>query len=148
MKKFYFSQEENKAYDEGRKDERHHRHDYNHDKYATDGADRAYWDGRIHQHQEEKQHQLQEQQELEIEQQQEERRYERHKEEQRQLQEQEKYLMEEQRQEDTEAEMWWDYENPPKEQPPNDFFADEIPITEEDLFRQIKKDEIHLVNKL
>ena len=42
----YFSYEEDEANKQGHNDERNHRNDYEHDKYAYDGEDRAYWDGR------------------------------------------------------------------------------------------------------
>lgn len=46
MRRSYFSWEEDEAYKQGKQDESRHRSDFEHDKYAYDGKDRAYWDGR------------------------------------------------------------------------------------------------------
>ena len=42
----YFSWEEDEANKQGHNDERNHHSDYEHDRYAYNGEDRAYWDGR------------------------------------------------------------------------------------------------------
>ena len=42
----YWSYEEQEAYKDGKRDEERHNSDYQHDKFAYDGPDRAYWDGR------------------------------------------------------------------------------------------------------
>ena len=46
MYRSYFSWEEEQANKQGHEDERRCRSDYEHNRYAYDGVDRAYWDGR------------------------------------------------------------------------------------------------------
>lgn len=45
MSRFYFSHDEEEAYKEGRRDEEHHRHNWEYDSWSHDNRDRAYFEG-------------------------------------------------------------------------------------------------------
>lgn len=78
MYRSYYSWEEQEANKQGHQDESKHCLDYEHDKYAYDGVDRTYWDGREDEKKAERQREEQRQEEEEQE------RQERDREEQRQ----------------------------------------------------------------
>lgn len=122
MSRHYYDWDESQAYKDGRSDVERGRRDYGHDRYAYDGVDRAYWDGR--KDEEREVHEREEREE-------EERREYEHQErlyQERRDREQEEYIEMIRAEEEGALEEF----DPP-------FYA--TPSTEEDLFRQILEDE-------
>ena len=133
---YYFSWEEDEANKQGRQDERNGRHDYEHSKYAYDGVDRAYWDGREEEQREEERREEEERQER-VEHDRYERR--RHEEMARDLDD----ALQQQREQDELREYENDYINNSEEELFNEVMnrITETPSTEQDLFNQILEDE-------
>ena len=130
----YFSWEEDEANKLGHDDEKHHRSDYTHSKYAYDGEDRAYWDGR----EEEAREMKRRKEEREDEERQEREEQERH---QRRIEAQREA---ERQQEEEELRRYEnDYINDSEEEEYNRVMREivETPSTEQELFMQIKEDE-------
>lgn len=119
MSRRYQSSEENQAYKEGYRDNEQGRRDYYHNKYAMEGIDRAYWDGRKDNEREKRE--CKEQEEME-----------------RQAQEEDARKQEQQRRE--EEDEYNQYLQAKMEQQMEDDLAT-IPSTEEELFMQIEEDE-------
>jgi hypothetical protein len=138
---YYFSWEEDEANKCGRQDERNGRSDYTHSKYAYDGVDRAYWDGREEEQREEKRREEERREEEERQEREEHDRYERrrHEEMARDLDD----ALEQQRQQDELREYENDYINNAEEELFNEVMTriTETPSTEQDLFNQILEDE-------
>jgi hypothetical protein len=118
MRRSYFSWEEDEAYKQGKKDESNHRGDYVHDKFAYDGEDRAYWDGR-----------------------EDEKRAERIREEERQMEEEQLRQEEERQQRQERLRQEEERQRRLYEDSDEQIQDDERPSTEEDLFNQIQNDE-------
>ena len=91
MNKHYFSWEEEEAYKEGKDDVKRNKRDYDHDKYATEGVDCAYWNGRKEQERQEEFQQLEEQERREMEEREENRMEKHRREQQRQEEEIDQY---------------------------------------------------------
>ena len=141
----YFSYEEDEAYKEGKRDEERNRTDYYHDKYAYDGEDRAYWDGRKDEQEAERRREEEREDEERREREEERRNHERRERAAEYERQQEEY--ERQRYEDDmrEIELEKRREIDVERQFENDCateeYINEIPITEEELFNQIQEDE-------
>jgi len=129
MSRHYFSYEEEQAYKEGRHDEERHRRDYSHDRYAFDGEDRAYWDGRKDEEHDEHEHREREEQER-----MEEERMERQREERRREDEEYEMYLQSQIEQQENLQSRKEQEMPKPDENCQ-------PITEEELFMQIEKDE-------
>ena len=141
----YFTWEEQEAYKQGKQDESHHRTDFDHDRFAYDGEDRAYWDGRKDEQDEEERQERQRQEEQQQQEAEEELRYERDRQEERQYQEMIADMQEQERlafekglhEEDSDRQTIRDYDAMNDTQSQDD----ETPSSERDLFRQIIDDE-------
>jgi hypothetical protein len=141
----YFSWEEDEANKLGHDDEKHHRSDYTHSKYAYDGEDRAYWDGREEEAREERRRE----EEREDEERQEREDHERYLRNLRNAQEAEREREYEGQhyERDIEEEDLREYENQyinDAEEEEYNRVMDEIaetPSTEQELFNQILEDE-------
>ena len=126
----YFSWEEDEANKQGHDDEKHHRSDYTHSKYAYDGEDRAYWDGRDDEAKEMRR-----------------QREEREEEERQEREDQERHMRrmeaqrEEERQQEEEEYERQRYEDDMRERDMEEQQRNEMPISEEELFNQIEEDE-------
>ena len=122
----YFSWEEQEANKQGHQDESRHRSDYEHDRYAYDGVDRAYWDGRKDEQEAERQ-----------------REYERQEEQERERQERDRYdRQERQRKEERQYQEQLDYEREMEDRRVREEeYPNEISITEQELFMKIQEDE-------
>ena len=127
MNRSYFTWEEQEADKQGHEDERRHRSDYEHDKNALDGVDRAYWDGR----KDEARNQRIEEEERQMEADREQREFERRKQEEEDRDRAEDDYLRQEREDFENRMMREDMESQ----------DDEYPITEEDLFREIEEDE-------
>jgi hypothetical protein len=138
MYRSYYSWEEDEANKQGHDDERRHRSDYEHDKYAYDGIDRAYWDGRDDEARAERQREEERMREEEQERERREiERCEMQEEEERQYQDQLNYERElEDRRAHDEAEKRFEMDCATEE------YLNEIPIDEQELFTQIQEDNI------
>jgi hypothetical protein len=125
MSRFYDTQEEYDANKEGHSDQQRHRINYEHDKYSDDPEAVAYWQGR----QDEERKQRIEEEERQMEQDREQREFE------RQMREEEIRSREQQAEdEDIDEQTVSDYDAMESQD-------DERPCTEEDLFRDILRDE-------
>lgn len=145
----YRSFEENEARKEGYRDSEQNRRDYYHDRYATEGVDRAYWDGRKEQERDERRRE----EEREEERQAEEAEMRRHQERMREEEEYNIYLqsqIDDQMREErlfneaiAKGQIHPDFIAPEYDCDPNfeDLMPDEKPISEQELFRQIQEDE-------
>ena len=134
----YRSYEENEARKEGYRDSEQGRRDYYHDKHAIEGVDHAYWEGRKEQERDERR-----------------REEEREQERMREEEEYNKYLQS-QIEEQIEAERAFNEALAKGQIHPN-FIApeydcdpnfEEMPSTEQELFRQIQEDERENPSKL
>jgi hypothetical protein len=146
----YFSWEEDEANKLGHQDERNHRTDFTHSKYAYDGEDRAYWDGR----EEEAKAEKRREEEREDEERQEREDHERYL---RNLRRHEEAVREQEQEEDYErqrqSELAHDLDSALEAQREEESwrelerecaieeYLNEVPITEEELFMQIEEDE-------
>jgi hypothetical protein len=146
MSRHYFSWEEDEANKLGHQDERNHRSDYTHSKYAYDGEDRAYWDGREDEAKEEKRRE-EEREEEERQEREEQERHQRRIEAQREQERQQEEDYQRQRYEDDmrerdaeqrrEEESWKELER----ECATEEYLNEVPSTEQELFNQILEDE-------
>jgi hypothetical protein len=135
MARTFFTWEENEAYKEGRRDEERHRRNYEYDEYSDRDRDQAYFQGRRDEQREERVRE----EEREYERQREEAEIRRREEQRRQEEVEYNMMLEAQMEEQMEAERQY-YED----QMVNDYDAlNEIPITEEELFHDIREDEIN-----
>jgi uncharacterized protein with WD repeat len=131
---YYFSWEEDEANKLGHDDEKHHRSDYTHSKFAFDGEDRAYWEGREEEAKAEKRRE-EEREEEERQEREEQERIER-----RRYREAEE---ERQREQEDLREYENQYINDAEEEEYNRVMNEiaETPSTEQELFMQIEEDE-------
>ena len=138
----YFSYEEDEANKQGHQDEKNHRNDYEHDKYAYDGEDRAYWDGREEEAREERRREEEREDEERQEREEERRNHERRERAEREREQEEDYQR--QRYEDDMREVEMEQRRE-EQQFENDCateeYLNEIPITEEELLNKIQEDE-------
>ena len=138
----YFSYEEDEANKQGHNDERNHRSDYTHSKYAYDGEDKAYWDGREEEAREEKRREEEREDEERQEREEERRNHERRERAEREREQEEDYQR--QRYEDDMREVEMEQRRE-EQQFENDCateeYLNEIPITEEELLNKIQEDE-------
>lgn len=133
----YFSWEEEEANKLGHIDERSYRSDFTHDRYAYDGEDRAYWDGREDEAKERKRRE-EEQEEEEAREREEDERRERQRRMQAEFEREQELLYERQQQE-----AFDDYIRDSDEEEYNRVMSEiaETPCTEQELFMQIEEDE-------
>ena len=138
----YFSWEEDEANKQGHQDERNHRSDYEHDKYAYDGEDRAYWDGREEEAREEKRREEEREDEERQEREEERRNHERRERAEREQEQEEEYQR--QRYEDDMREVEMEQRRE-EQQFENDCaseeYLNEMPKTEDELFNLTKNNE-------
>lgn len=142
MSRNYFSWEEEEAYKQGKRDEEYRHTDFDHDRFAYDGVDRAYYDGRKDEKDEEDRQESQRREEEQQREAEEELRLERDR------QEEQEYLdmlADAERQEieriseDADRQVVSDFDALMREDMQSQ--DDETPCSEEDLFRQIIDDE-------
>ena len=133
----YFSYEEDEANKQGHNDERNHRSDYTHSKYAYDGEDKAYWDGREEEAREEKRREEEREDEERQEREEERRNHERRERAEREQEQEEEYQR--QRYEDDMRER--DAEQQFENDCATEEYLNEMPKTEDELFNQTKNNE-------
>jgi hypothetical protein len=135
MYRSYFSWEEQEANKQGHEDERRNRSDFEHNRYAYDGVDRAYWDGRKDEQEAERQREEERMREEEQQREEDERRDMRRREMQEEEERQHQYQRDYEREmEDRRAQE--EYVRQEAQE-----FPDEQPSSEEELFRKILEDE-------
>jgi hypothetical protein len=133
MSRRYFSYEEEEADKQGHNDVQHHRKDFDHDKYSDNLEDIAYWQGR----QDEERKMRIEEEERQMEADREQREFE------RQMREEEIRSREQQQEdEDSDQQSVSDFDAlMEREHHDMESQDDERPCSEEDLFRDILRDE-------
>jgi hypothetical protein len=134
----YFSYEEDEANKQGHNDERNHRSDYTHSKYAYDGEDRAYWDGRKDEQENERRRE-EEREEEERQEREEQERYERQRRERAEREREQEEDYQRQRYEDDMRER--DAEQQFENDCATEEYLNELPKTEDELFNQTKNNE-------
>ena len=138
----YYTTEEDEANKQGHNDERNHRTDYEHDKYAYDGEDKAYWDGRKEEQEAERRHEEEHEEEERQEREEERRNHERRERAEREQEQEEEYQR--QRYEDDMREVEMEQRRE-EQQFENDCaseeYLNEMPKTEDELFNLTKNNE-------
>ena len=133
MSRYYETDEEQEANKKGHSDAQHNRRDYDHDKYSDEPEDLAYWQGR--KDEEAKMRIEEEERQMEIDREQREFERQKQQEEDHEVEEEELQQLEIQQEEQEFEKLMEGEENDMESQ------DDERPITEEDLFRDIQRDE-------
>ena len=130
MSRYYETDEELEANKEGHRDVQHNRRNYEHDRYSDEPEDIAYWQGR---HDEERKQRIEEE-ERQMEADREQREFERQK--------QAEANQRERDEEDSDQQTVGDFDAlMEREQRDMESQDDERPSNEEDLFRDILRDE-------
>ena len=135
----YFSWEEDEANKLGHQDEKNHRSDYTHSKYAYDGEDRAYWDGREEEAREAKRRE-EEREDEERQEREDQERYERRRHEEAEAereQEEEEYQRQRYKDDMRERDAEQQFENDCA----TEEYLNEMPKTEDELFNLTKNNE-------
>ena len=133
MNRYYETDEEQDADKQGHKDAQFNRRNYNHDKYSDEPEDIAYWNGR--KDEEAKIRIAEEERQMEEDRQQREFERQKQQEEEREVEEEELQQLEVQQEVQEFEQLTENEENDMQSQ------DDERPITEEDLFNDILRDE-------